>query len=72
MPGRCVASPTRSRAAFLAEHLAQLRTTKKLIAIAEAKGNSRLVEMNQRVATNLENIIDAIQAPEPAETGDAS
>jgi hypothetical protein len=24
--------------------------------------------MNQRVATNLENIIDAIQAPDPSET----
>ncbi|MFG1626229.1 tyrosine-type recombinase/integrase [Kribbella sp. NPDC049227] len=57
---------------FLSEHLNQLRATKRLIATAEARGNSRLAEMNQRVAANLENIIDAIQAPDPAETGDAS
>jgi integrase len=36
---------------FLAEHLAQLRTTKELIITAQTKGNTRLVEMNQRVAT---------------------
>jgi hypothetical protein len=57
---------------FLSEHLDQLRATKRLIATGEARGNTRLVEMDQRVATNLENIIDAIQAPDPAEAGDAS
>ncbi len=60
---------------FLTEHLDQLRATKRLIATGEARGNTRLVEMNQRVATNLENIITAIQAPDPTEpkgTGDAS
>lgn len=57
---------------FLAEHLAQLRTTKELIITAQAKGNTRLAEMNQRVAVNLENIIDTIQAPDVAEAGDAS
>ncbi|TCN29280.1 site-specific recombinase XerD [Kribbella orskensis] len=57
---------------FLAEHLAQLRTTKDLIITAQTKGNTRLAEMNQRVATNLENIIDTIQAPDSAEADDAS
>lgn len=57
---------------FLAEHLAQLRTTKDLIITAQAKGHTRLAEMNQRVATNLENIIDTIQAPDVAEADDAS
>ncbi|MGY4771624.1 hypothetical protein ACXC9Q_32365 [Kribbella sp. CWNU-51] len=57
---------------FLAEHLAQLRTTKELIITAQTKGNTRLAEMNQRVAANLENIIDTIQAPDVAEADDAS
>ncbi|WP_405059766.1 tyrosine-type recombinase/integrase [Kribbella sp. NBC_01505] len=57
---------------FLSEHLEQLRATNRLIATAEARGNTRIVEMNQRVATNLKTIIDAIQTPDPAETGDAS
>jgi hypothetical protein len=34
---------------FLAEHLAQLRTTKERIITAQAKGHTRLAEMNQRV-----------------------
>lgn len=57
---------------FLAEHLAQMGTTKDLIITAQAKGNTRLAEMNQRVATNLENIINTIQAPDRAEADDAS
>jgi hypothetical protein len=57
---------------FLAEHLAQLRTTKDLIITAQAKGHTRLAEMNQRVATNLENIIDTIQQPDITEADDAS
>jgi hypothetical protein len=48
---------------FLAEHRAQLRTTKDLIITAKAKGNTRFAEMNQRVATNLENIVGTIQVP---------
>jgi hypothetical protein len=56
---------------FLAEHLAQLRTTKELIITAQTKGRTRLAEMNQRVATNLENIIDTIQAPDTAEADNA-
>jgi hypothetical protein len=57
---------------FLAEHLAQLRTTKELIITAQAKGHSRLAEMSHRVATNLENIIDTIQQPDTTEADDAS
>jgi integrase len=48
---------------FLAEHLAQLRATNRLIGEAEAKGQARLAEMNQQVAANLEIIITAIQTP---------
>ena len=46
---------------FLSVHLAQLRATNHLIAQAEAKGQTRVVEMNQQVATNLRSIITAIQ-----------
>lgn len=46
---------------FLTEHLAHLHATNRLIGEAEAKGQSRVVEMNKQVAGNLENIITAIQ-----------
>jgi hypothetical protein len=48
---------------FLAEHLEQLRATNRLIGEAEARGNSRMLEMNQQIAANLENISTAIEAP---------
>jgi hypothetical protein len=57
---------------FLAEQLAQLRTTKDLIITAQAKGHTQLAEMSQRVATNLENIIDTIQQPDTTDADDAS
>lgn len=50
---------------FLTEHLAHLRATNRLIGEAEAKGQSRVVEMNKQVAGNLENIITAIQDSDP-------
>lgn len=45
---------------FLSEHLAHLKSTKRLIAEAQSAGRSRMVEMNTKVATHLENIISAI------------
>ncbi|WP_159697760.1 tyrosine-type recombinase/integrase [Arthrobacter sp. 18067] len=47
---------------FLGEHLAQLRTTKRLIAEAKSTGRTRMVEMNTKVAGNLENIINTIRS----------
>ena len=47
---------------FLEDHLAQLRTTKRLIAEAKSSGRTRMVEMNIKVADNLQNIIDAIHS----------
>lgn len=41
---------------FLAEHLAQLRTTKERIITAQAKGHTRLAEMNQRVTQQTEEV----------------
>jgi integrase len=57
---------------FLSEHLAQLRATNHLIAEAQAKGQTRVVEMNQQVATNLQNIIAAIKTADDDGTDDAS
>jgi hypothetical protein len=54
---------------FLADHLAQLHATRRLIGEAEAKGQTRIVEMNQQIATNLDNIITAIQTPDDATNG---
>lgn len=46
--------------------------TNRLIGEAESNGQERVVEMNKQVATNLENIISAIQDPEEdADAGDA-
>ena len=47
---------------FLSDHLDHLRSTKRLIAQAESAGQTRVVEMNSQVATNLQNIIDTIQS----------
>ena len=45
----------------LGAHRDQLERTRKLIATAEADGNFRMVEMNQRVETSLVRVIDAIE-----------
>lgn len=55
---------------FLSEHLAQLRATNKLIGEAEANGQVRVVEMNQQVATNLQNIIAALDDPADSDSAE--
>lgn len=49
---------------FLPQHRQQLVTTEALLARARADGHLRVVEMNQRVATNLERIIGALHDPQ--------
>lgn len=52
---------------FLGQHRQQLVTTQQLIARARADGHFRMVEMNERVATNLQRIVTALeeeQAPD--------
>ena len=46
---------------FLGQHRQQLVTTQQLIARARADGHFRMVEMNERVATNLERIVAALE-----------
>jgi hypothetical protein len=57
---------------FLSEHLDHLRSTKRLIAQAETAGQTRVVEMNRRVATNLESIIGTIQSTAEGSSNDAN
>jgi integrase len=49
---------------FLPQHRQQLATTRRLIATAEADGHFRMVEMNQRVADNLQAVIATLERAE--------
>lgn len=53
----------RTDASFLAQHKTQLQETQQLIQIARANGWRRQAEMNEKVATNLERIIAALEEP---------
>lgn len=52
----------RSTLEFLDHHKQQLQQTEKLIEKAKINGWTRQVEMNQRIATNLSNIISSLEA----------
>ena len=58
---------------FLPQHRAQRSEVLQIINAAQARGHSRLVEMNQQVADNLETIIIALEADTepPQEAADA-
>jgi hypothetical protein len=49
-------------AEFLPQHHAQRQQTLQIITTAEANGHARLTEMNRQVASNLDNIIAALEA----------
>ncbi|PTT65105.1 tyrosine-type recombinase/integrase [Arthrobacter sp. HMWF013] len=57
---------------FLSEHLDHLRSTNRLIAEAQTAGQTRVVEMNRRVAVNLESIISTIQSTRDGSSNDAN
>lgn len=50
---------------FLPQHRQQRHQTLQLITAAEARGQQRLAEMNRQVLHNLDNIITALNDPEP-------
>lgn len=52
-------------AEFLPQHRHQRELTLQIISAAEARGQSRMVEMNQQVANNLAKIITALEAETP-------
>jgi hypothetical protein len=49
---------------FLDQHRAQREQTRRLLETATAKGQLRMVEMNQQVLTNLDRIITKLEAGE--------
>jgi len=58
---------------FLPQHHAQRQQILQIISAAEARGQQRLVEMNQQVVGNLDRIITALAAehqPDQMETVD--
>jgi hypothetical protein len=48
---------------FLPQHHQQRQQTLQLITAAEARGQTRLAEMNRTVLTNLNTIIDSLDTP---------
>ena len=50
---------------FLPQHHQQRQQTLQLITAAEARGQQRLIEMNRQVLHNLDNIITALNDPQP-------
>jgi integrase len=55
-------------AQFLPQHREQHRQTLQIISTAQARGQTRMVEMNQQVADNLEGIITALEADHPSDS----
>ncbi len=61
-PNACLTCPDfLSDSQFIDQHRDQLARTRILIAAGEASGNTRLVEMNRQVETNLTRMIATIE-----------
>lgn len=54
-------------AEFLPQHQEHRRQTVQILSAAEARGQTRLIEMNQAVLHNLDRIIDSLDDTAPAE-----
>jgi hypothetical protein len=59
-------------AEFLPQHRQQHQQILQIISAAGARGQTRLTQMNQQVADNLEKIITALENDQPQEVADAS
>jgi hypothetical protein len=59
-------------AEFLPQHRLQHQQVLQIISAAEARGQTRLIQMNRQVATNLEKIITTLENDQPQEVADAS
>ena len=70
----CLTCPTfLTTAEFLPRHREQRTQTVKIITAAEARGQSRLIEMNRQVLANLDRVITSLEADDDADTvADAS
>ncbi len=58
-------------AEFLPQHRAQHRAILQIITAAEARGQTRMAEMNRQVATSLQSIISSLEKDEEKETPEA-
>ena len=58
-------------AEFLPQHRAQHHATLEIISTAEARGQTRMAQMNRQVAGNLEKIITALEADDNDQDEDA-
>jgi hypothetical protein len=54
-------------AEFLPQHREQHRQTLQIISTARARGQARMVEMNQQVADNLQRIITTLETDDTGE-----
>jgi len=59
-------------AEFLPQHRQQHQQVLRIISAAEARGHTRLTQMNQQVANNLQKIITTLENDQPQEIADAS
>ncbi len=59
-------------AEFLPQHRQQHQQILRIISAAEARGQTRLIQMNRQVADNLEKIITALDNDQPQGIADAS
>jgi hypothetical protein len=59
-------------AEFLPQHRQQHHQILQIISAAEARGQTRLTQMNREVADNLEKIITALEGDQTQEVPDAS
>jgi integrase len=59
-------------AEFLPQHRQQHQQILQIISAADARGQTRVTQMNRQVADNLEKIITALEADQPQEVADAS
>ena len=59
-------------AEFLPQHRLQHQQVLQIITAAEARGQTRLIQMNRQVATNLKKIITTLENDQPQEVTDAS
>ena len=59
-------------AEFLPQHRLQHQQVLQIITAAEARGQTRLIQMNRQVAANLEKIITTLENDQPQEVTDAS
>jgi len=61
-------------AEFLPQHRQQHQQLLQIISAAQARGQTRLAEMNRQVADNLNKVITALEEDQPGrqETADAS